>query len=70
MVFGNLCARKGMVFFVSVPVRVRVSQCRPSRGIHFPGEHPPGGRKAMDDYLSLFGEQGTNLLGRVTSREG
>ncbi len=43
MLFGNLCARKGkgMVFLVVVPVRVRVSQCHPSRGIHFPGEHPP-----------------------------
>ncbi len=23
------------------PLRVRVSRCHPSRGIHFPGEHPP-----------------------------
>ncbi len=25
-----------------VPVKVGVSWCRLSRGIHFPGEHPPG----------------------------
>ncbi len=36
-----------MIFLVFVPVRV--SRCRPSRGIHFPGEHPPGpGDQAMD----------------------
>ena len=32
----------GIVFLVFVPVRVRVSRCRPSRGIHFPGKHPRG----------------------------
>ncbi len=25
-------------------MRVGVSRCRPSRGIHFPGDHPPPGR--------------------------
>ncbi len=35
------------VFLVFVPVRVRVSRCRPSRGIHFPGEHPPPGTRHL-----------------------
>ena len=35
----KLCANKGMVFLVFVPVTV--SQCRPSRGIPFLGEYPP-----------------------------
>ncbi len=25
-----------------MPLRVGLSWCRPSRGIHFPGDHPPG----------------------------
>ncbi len=38
--FWQFMCQKGYGF---VPVRVRVSRCRPCRGIHFLGEHPPRG---------------------------
>ena len=40
VLLSKLGARKG--FLVFVPVRVRVSGRRPSRGIPFPGQHPLG----------------------------
>ena len=46
----------GMVFFVFVPVRVRVSQCGHSRCIPFPGEYPPPQAGSATMLISSQGE--------------